>query len=162
MTSAAPSADPLAAPTLAWFADVSVDVGEPLVLGDGPAGLRRVVPILGGQARGEGWSARVLQGGADFQRIASETVSELDARYGLETDAGDRIYVQNRALRTAPAEVMARLLRGEPVDPAEVYFRCTPSFETTSRALRWITERLFVGVGMRHPARVEMRFFVLQ
>lgn len=163
MTSAAPpSTDPLAAPTLAWFADVSVEVGEPLVLGDGPAGLRRVVPILGGQARGDGWTARVLPGGADFQRIASETVSVLDARYGLETDAGDRIYVQNHALRTAPPTVMARLLRGEPVDPAEVYFRCTPSFETKSPALQWITERLFVGVGMRHPARVEMRFFVLQ
>lgn len=164
MTSAAenPAPDPLAAPTLAWFADVAVEVGEPLVLGDGPAGLRRVVPILGGQARGEGWSARVLPGGADFQRFASATVSELDARYGLETDAGDRIYVQNRALRTAPAEAMARLMRGEAVDPAQVYFRCTPSFETGSRALQWINERLFVGVGVRRPARVEMRFFFLQ
>ena len=154
--------DPLAAPQLAWFADVSVDVGEPLVLGEGTEGLRRVVPILGGHAKGDGWTARVLPGGADFQRIASDTVSELDARYGLETDAGDRIYVRNRALRTAPAEVMAQLLRGEPVDPAQVYFRCTPSFETRSQPLQWITERLFIGVGMRHPAQVVMRFFALQ
>jgi hypothetical protein len=157
-----PPNDPLAAPRLAWFADVSVDVGAPLVLGEGAEGLRRVVPILGGHAKGEGWTARVLPGGADFQRIASDTVSELDARYGLETDAGDRIYVRNRALRTAPAEVMAKLLRGEPVDPAQVYFRCAPSFETRSPSLRWITERLFVGVGMRHPAQVVMRFFALQ
>jgi hypothetical protein len=163
MTSSPPQEnDPLAAPRLAWFADVTVEVGEPMVLGEGAQGLRRVVPIVGGHARGDGWSGRVLPGGADFQRIASDTASELDARYGLETDAGDRIYVRNRAIRTAPAEVMAQLLRGEPVDPAQVYFRCAPSFETRSQSLRWITERLFVGVGVRHPAQVVMRFFALQ
>ncbi|WGT64265.1 DUF3237 domain-containing protein [Variovorax paradoxus] len=163
MTSSPPQEnDPLAAPCLAWFADVTVEVGEPMVLGEGAQGLRRVVPIVGGHARGDGWSGRVLPGGADFQRIASDTASELDARYGLETDAGDRIYVRNRAIRTAPAEVMAQLLRGEPVDPAQVYFRCAPSFETRSQSLRWITERLFVGVGVRHPAQVVMRFFALQ
>ncbi|MDR6885668.1 MULTISPECIES: DUF3237 domain-containing protein [Variovorax] len=163
MTSSPPQEnDPLAAPRLARFADVTVEVGEPMVLGEGAQGLRRVVPILGGRATGDGWTARVLPGGADFQRIASDTVSELDARYGLETDAGDRIYVRNRAIRAAPAEVMAQLLRGAPVDPAQVYFRCAPSFETRSQSLRWITERLFVGVGVRHPAQVVMRFFALQ
>ncbi|GER15040.1 DUF3237 domain-containing protein [Variovorax boronicumulans] len=162
MTFLLPDTDSLAAPHLARFADIGVDVGEPLVLGDGTKGLRRVVPITGGHAKGEGWSARVLPGGADFQRLASDTVCELDARYGLETEAGERIYVRNRALRTAQADVMARLLRGEPVDPAQVYFRCAPSFETRSPSLRWITERLFVGVGVRHPAQVVMRFFALQ
>ena len=153
--------DPLAAPTLAYFADLQVDVGTPQVLGQGSQGLRRVVPILGGRAQGEGWQARVLPGGSDFQLIASDTVSHLDARYGLETDAGDLIYVQNRALRAAPPEVMAKLLRGEPVDPASIYFRCSPSFETASPSLRWINERMFVGVGVRHPAQVVMRFFAL-
>jgi hypothetical protein len=153
--------DPLAPPVLAYFADLSVDVGQPQVLGRGPGGLRRVVPIHGGTARGEGWTARVLPGGSDFQLITSDTLSHLDARYGLETDAGDLIYVQNRAVRAAPAEVMARLMRGEPVDPAQIYFRCNPSFETSSASLGWINERMFVGAGMRHPAQVVMRFFCL-
>ena len=153
--------DPLAAPTLQRFADLQVDVSTPQVLSQGPRGTRRVVPILGGAAQGDGWTARVLPGGSDFQLIGSATVSELDARYGLETDAGDLIYVQNRALRVAPPAVMAQLLRGEPVDPAQIYFRCTPSFETTSTALSWINERMFVGVGVRHPAQVVMRFFTL-
>ena len=153
--------DPLAAPNLARFADLQVDVSTPQVLSQGPRGTRRVVPILGGSAQGDGWTARVLPGGSDFQLISSDTLSELDARYGLETDAGDLIYVQNRAVRAAPPEVMARLLRGEAVDPAQIYFRCTPSFETNSAALRWINERLFVGVGVRHPAQVVMRFFAV-
>ena len=33
---------------------------------------------------------------------------------------------------------------------------------TRSPSLRWITERLFVGVGVRHPTQVVMRFFALQ
>jgi hypothetical protein len=91
----------------------------------------------------------------------SPRLTELDARYVLETDGGDRIYVHNRALRAAAPEVTAQLLRGEPVDPAQVYFRCTPSFETASPALAWITERLFVGTGVRRPDRVEVRFFTV-
>ncbi len=67
----------------------------------------------------------------------------------------------NRALRAAAPEVTARLLRGEPVDPALVYFRCCPSFETASPALGWIAERLFVGSGVRRPERVEMQFFAV-
>ena len=86
-------------------------------------------------------------------------MAELDARYVMETDGGDLIYVQNRAVRTAAPEVMARLIRGESVDPADVYFRCSPSFETNSAALGWISERLFVGTGARQPDRVVMRFF---
>ena len=153
--------DSIAAPTLEHFVDLRVEVGVPQVLGSSSRGLRRVVPITGGEAVGHGWRARVLPGGSDFQLIVSDTLSELDARYGLETDAGDRVYVQNQAIRSAAPEVMARLLRGEPVDPAQVYFRCNPRFETTSTALKWINERMFVGAGMRHPAEVVMRFFVL-
>ncbi|MDL9997372.1 DUF3237 domain-containing protein [Variovorax sp. J22P240] len=153
--------DPLAPPSLEYFADLQVEVGAPQVLSQGPRGMRRLVPITGGSARGNGWTARVIPGGTDFQLIVSDTLSELDARYGLETDAGDLIYVQNHAVRAAPPEAMATLLRGEPVDPGQIYFRCNPRFETSSPSLRWIGERMFVGVGVRHPAQVVMRFFTL-
>mgnify|MGYP000364321202 CR=1 FL=1 len=89
----------------------------------------------------------------------TERMAELDARYTIETDGGDLIYVQNRAVRTAAPEVMARLVRGEAVPPESVYFRCSPSFETASASLGWISERLFVGTGARHPDKVVMRFF---
>ena len=54
---------------------------------------------------------------------------------------------------------MARLVRGEPVDPADVYFRCVPRFECAAPALAWIGERVFLGVGVRRSDRVRMRFF---
>ena len=146
-------------PELKFFADLSVEVDKPQEVGATVHGKRRVIPILGGEAQGQGWSARVLRGGADFQLIVNETLAELDARYVLETDAGDLIFVQNRAVRTASPEVMGRLIRGEKVDPQLVYFRCTPQFETASKSLAWISEKLFIGTGARHPDKVVMRFF---
>ena len=153
--------DSIAAPALEHFADLRVEVGVPQVLGNSSRGLRRVVPITGGEAVGHGWRARVLPGGCDFQLIVSDTLSELDARYGLETDAGDLVYVQNHAVRAASPEVMGKLLRGEPVNASQVYFRCSPRFETASPSLKWINERMFVGAGARHPAEVVMRFYAL-
>ncbi len=151
----------LPTPQLNFFADLSVQVDKPQEVGSTHHGVRRLIPILGGQVEGNGWTARVLPGGADFQLIVNDRMGELDARYVIEVDGGDLIYVQNRAVRTAAPEVMARLVRGEPVDAASVYFRCSPSFETASASLGWITERLFVGTGARHPDRVVMRFFEL-
>lgn len=148
-------------PTLEFFAQLSVLVDRPQEVGQTVHGMRRLIPILGGEARGVDWSARVLPGGADFQLIVNPRLAELDARYVMETDAGDLIYVQNRAVRVAAPEVMSRLIRGEAVDPQLIYFRCSPSFETASPTLGWISERLFVGTGVRRPDRVEMQFFTV-
>lgn len=146
-------------PQLIFFADLSVQVGAPQEVGQTVHGVRRLIPILAGTVKGQDWTARVLPGGADFQLVVNDRMAELDARYVLETDGGDLIYVQNRAIRTASTEVMAKLVRGEVVDPQLVYFRCSPSFETASRSLAWISERLFIGTGARHPEQVVMRFF---
>ncbi len=156
-----PDLPTLAEPRLKFFADLRVEVGAPQQVGQTVHGLRRLIPITGGTATGDGWRARVLPGGADFQLIVNDRLSELDARYVLETDAGDFIYVQNRAVRSGPPELIARLVRGEPVDPAQIYFRCSPSFETAAPALSWMGERMFVGTGARYPDAVVMRFFEL-
>jgi hypothetical protein len=153
------SHDVLQPPPLRPFADLEVEVGAPIEVGAVGAGSRRVIPILGGRCTARDWTARVLPGGADFQLIVSERMARLEARYVLETDAGDRIYVRNDALRTAAPEVMARLVRGEPVDPAAVYFRCVPIFEVSAPALAWMMERVFLGTGLRRPDCVRMRFF---
>lgn len=152
----------LAAPTLRFFADLAVEVGTPQQVGAGVRGTRRVIPIVGGRVQGDGWSGRVLPGGADFQLIVNPGYAELDARYVVEADGGDLIYVQNHAIRCGAPALMERIARGEPVDPAQIYFRCQPRFETASASLGWINQHLFVGSGARHPDKVVMRFFALQ
>ena len=134
-------------------------MAPPIEVGAIGHGTLRVIPILGGSCVARDWSARVLPGAADFQLIVNERMERLEARYVLETEGGDRIYVQNDAVRTAAPEVMARLVRGEPVDPALVYFRCVPRFETAAPAPAWMMERVFLGAGVRRPDAVAMRFF---
>lgn len=151
-----------AAPTLKFFADLSVRIDAPQELGVTARGRRRLIPIIGGEATGDGWRARVLAGGADFQLVVSDTMAELDARYMLETDGGDLIYVTNRAIRSGSADAMAKLVRGEAVDPSLIYFKCMPTFETASTSLKWINERMFVGSGARFPDKVVMRFYELE
>lgn len=149
----------IAAPPLRHFAEFRVQVGAAQEVGATTRGLRRVIPIVGGEVQGEGWTARVLPGGADFQLLVSDELAELDARYVIETDGGDLIYVNNHALRTGPAGLMERLRLGEVVDPSAIYFRCAPRFETASRRFAWLGQRLFVGAGARFPDQVVMRFF---
>jgi hypothetical protein len=154
----------LATPLLEPIADLVVHVTTPVevgqVIGLNTRGLRRIIPIVGGTVSGQ-LSGQVLAGGADFQMVVSDTVADLDARYILALDNGHRVYVQNRALRRGTAADVARLVRGEAVDPAAIYFRCAPTFEVSDPSLAWLTESLFVGTGARYPDRVEMRFFRL-
>ena len=156
----------LPTPALEPVFDLTVTVAAPIeagaITGLNSRGRRRIIPITGGTVRGQ-LNGAVLPGGADFQLVVSDTCADLDARYLLRLDdadwAGAHVFVQNRALRRASAEDTARLVRGEPVDPAAIYFRCAPTFEVSHPALAWMTESLFVGTGARFPDRVAMRFF---
>lgn len=164
-----PSFPDLPAPELRACLRLDVEVGAPIEVGPSASsfgyGHRRVIPITGGSVRCEhangAWNGRVLPGGADFQLIVGDRAARLEARYVIETDAGERIYVENLALRSGSPDAIAKLARGEPVDPALVYFRCVPRFETSTASLAWMMERLFVGTGARRPDRVQLRFFEL-
>jgi hypothetical protein len=54
---------------------------------------------------------------------------------------------------------MARITRGEPVDPAEIYFRSARRFETAAPAHQLLTQPLFIASGARHPDRVALAVF---
>ena len=149
-------------PELVHLCNLAVEVGVPVDAGHTPLGQRRLVPILGGSVGGGRLTGRVLPGGADFQMIHGGTQARLEARYMLELADGTRVFVQNNALRAASAEVTGRLLRGEPVDPSEVYFRGQVTLETGDPRWSWLNERQFLCVGQRLPTQVLMSFYVVQ
>jgi hypothetical protein len=146
-------------PSLTHVADFTVTVGAPIAVGETPEGLRRVVPILGGTLRGERLNGTILAAGADFQLIRADGFTTLDARYVAKLNEGALIYIVNTGVRFGPPEVMARITRGEPVDPAEVYFRTTPRFETDAPEYAWLTRSLFLATGARYPDRVELALY---
>ena len=148
-------------PELAFAFELRAEVGPPLEIGQTVNGLRRIVSILAGTFEGPDLKGRVLPGGADWQVIQPDGFSALDTRYTLETDGGELIYVQNRGIRHAAPDVMNRLLAGQPVDPAQVYFRTVPTFETAAPRLQWLMRSVFLGTGERQPSLVVIRFFRL-
>jgi len=150
-----------AAPALEFIGQVEVAVAPPLVIGAGPGGERRIVPILGGRVTGPRLEGEILPGGADYQVIRPDGVTEIEARYTLRLTDGALVYVVNRGLRDAAPEDMARLLRGEAVPPERVYFRTAPVFETAAPEYAWLHRRLFLGFGERQPESVLVRLFAV-
>jgi Protein of unknown function (DUF3237) len=149
-------------PRLELTLEVRAQVGPPIELGTIDHRRHRMVPIVGGTFEGRGGlrtTGRILPGGADKQIIHDDGLTDADARYVLETDRGERVYVRNRGLRHAPPNVMARLLAGELVDPSLVYFYAVPTFETSAPDLQVLTRSIFIGSGERYPSEVVLRFW---
>jgi hypothetical protein len=149
----------IATPGLSHIADLLVDAAPPIDIGQTPAGVRRIIPLLGGTVTGPRLNGHMLPGGADFQIWRSDKCTEIHARYVLKTDAGQQIYVENTGLRHGPAEAMDRLARGEPVDPGIIYFRTVARFETAAPEYGWLTRAIVLCSGARYPDRVSIRFF---
>jgi hypothetical protein len=135
---------------------LAIKVGTPIVAGDLGYGTRRIVPILGGELTGEGMKGTIFPCGADFQVIRPNGLTELEAKYAFQMDDGAVVYIENIGIRFGPKQALDRIARGEIVDPKLIYFRSVPKFETGSAKYRWLMENLFIGVGARHPDRVEI------
>lgn len=146
---------------LDFVTELTVSVAAPVVLSEGPEGMRRIVHILSGRAEGPRLNATVQPGGVDHQLIRPDGLNVLEARYALKTDDGAVIYVTNRALRHGPADVMARMMSGEIVDPALYYFRTAPTFETADPRHDWLNRTIFVGEGQRTKEAVKVKFYAV-
>jgi hypothetical protein len=144
---------------LVHVTDLIVTVGQPIEIGSTAAGVRRLIPITGGEARGPRLHGRVVPGGADYQMLRRDGVTELDARYAIQTGDGILIYIENTGLRHGPADAMERLQRGEEVDPSLIYFRTAPRFETAAESYLWLTRHLLAAEGVRRPDRVELAVY---
>jgi len=142
--------------------ELRVEVGTPVEVGNVAGGRRRIISILGGTFAGPDVRGAVLSGGADWQIVRGDGFTELDTRYTLRTDRDELIYIRNAGIRHAAPEIMQKLLAGERVDPALVYFRTVPVFETAAPRLQWLTRAIFVGDGERQPNLVIVRVWKIE
>jgi hypothetical protein len=133
---------------------ITARIAEVTSAGDIGTGVRRIIPIIGGDVKGEGINGKVLPFGADFQIIRPNELIDLEAKYAFETDDGAVVYVENKGIRFGPVELLEKLKRGEPVDPKLIYFRTVPKFETGAEKYRWLMEHIFIGSAARHADRV--------
>ena len=114
---------------------ITARIGGVTTVGDTGHGVRRIIPILGGEVRGENVNGKVCAFGADFQIIRPNELIELEAKYAIETDDGALIYVENKGIRFGPVDLLQKLKRNEPVDPKLIYCRSSPKFETVTRTI---------------------------
>ena len=140
---------------------ITARIGSVTSAGDTGSGIRRIIPITGGEVRGKDVNGKLCPFGADFQVIRPNQLIELEAKYAIETDDGAVIYVENKGIRFGPVELLQRLNRGEAVDPALIYFRTVPKFETSAEKYRWLMEHIFVGSAARYPDRVVIDVFMV-
>jgi Protein of unknown function (DUF3237) len=135
---------------------IHCELANILDVGPAPFGHRRVVNILGGTVAGEKLSGRILSGGADWQILAADGAADIHARYTVESDAGALIQVDSKGVRHGPPDVMARLAKGEDVDPSLYYFRTVMRFETGHASMSWLNRILALARGVREKNAVRL------
>ena len=142
-------------PCLTKVYRLEATLGQPLDVGTIAQGRRRIVPLTSGTFTGPELNGKLLPGAsADWQILMTDGTALGDIRYTLQTDRGDLLYVQSRAVRHGSADVLARLGRGENVDASEYTFRTATQIETAAVDLDWLNKGVFVSVAGRQPEGV--------
>ena len=139
--------------------DLVAELAPTIVLGQGPRGERRMVPILSGSFAGSRLKGTILAGGVDWQILRPDGVAEIEAHYSLQTDDGAVIRVINKGYRYGPSDVMQRLAQGVTVAPSEYYFRAAPVLEAPLGRYEWLNKSLFVSTGERSSNSVLLHFY---
>ena len=150
---------PLVKPGLDFVFGIKARLGELVVIGETPEGLRRMIPIVDGTFDGPTLHGDVLGGGADWQFVRNDRVTVAEATYLLRTHDGVLIQVRNRGLRHGSPEVIQRLGDGDDVDPAEYYFRASPTFLVPPGPYDWLNRDVFVATAARHARAIELWFY---
>jgi hypothetical protein len=126
---------------------MSLTTTPPSVIGATPVATRRVIPVTGGKFEGERLRGIVTPGGADWQTLTTDGSVILDVRLVLQTDDGALISYRYGGIRTGAPDVLARIDRGEIVDPSLYYMRTTGMLETAAPAYAWLNHLVAVALG---------------
>ncbi|HSA50917.1 MAG TPA: DUF3237 domain-containing protein [Yinghuangia sp.] len=150
-----------ARPELEPLARFRVALDPILDLGATPWGNRRIIPIIGGTFDGPRLAGDILPGGGDWQIVHADGTAEIDTRYTLRTRDGAHIMLTTTGLRHGPPEVMARIARGEQVDPGAYYFRLVLRFETADDRYALLGRTIGIASGARTADAVEYDAYTL-
>jgi hypothetical protein len=147
-------------PALVYMTRVRCSVGNVVSLG-GPAkhGERRYVPLGGGTVTGPELNGQLVEGGVDWQVQRADGATDISAHYVIRTDDGALVEVQSDGLRHGPAEVMARLARGEAVPPQDYFFRTVVRFTTGHPDWLHLNKVIALAVGQREAREVLLDFW---
>jgi len=128
-----------------------IKLGPVEKVGDTPAGVLRMIAILGGTFEGPRLRGKIVPGGTDWPIKRPDGVTFIDASYGLRTDDGVLIRVRNHGLGVPPDQCEGR-----------TYIRTTPKLVAPAGPYAWINQLVLVGTLNAPggaPDEVVIRFF---
>jgi len=126
-----------------YLCSLVVELGEVQEIGSGPHGMRRIVPLTGGNIEGPKIKGEVLPFGADWVLIRPDGVFQLDVRATIRTDDDELVYATY----------------GGVVDSSRDYFRTIHTFETGAEKYSWLNKIVCVGIGKRVNGEVEYEIY---
>jgi Protein of unknown function (DUF3237) len=141
-------------PVLVPMMRVMCEVGTLVSLGPGKYGERRYVPLGGGSVAGPELNGTLVEGGVDWQVQRGDGVLDIAAHYVIRTADGALIEVQSDGVRHGPADVMARLARGDAVPRDAYFFRTILRFQTGAPQWLHLNKVLALACGQREATRV--------
>lgn len=147
------------APALQPMARLRIRVAALVSLGPTPTGERRYVPLGAGTVVGPELAGRVVPGGVDWQLRRADGALEIAAHYVIRTPDDALVEVRSEGLRHGPAEVMARLARGEAVPRGDYFFRTLVRFSTGAAAWDHLNRTMAVAVGERRARSVVLDLY---
>ncbi|PYH95476.1 hypothetical protein BO71DRAFT_397934 [Aspergillus ellipticus CBS 707.79] len=122
---------PPPAPELSFLYTAFVDVKGTVMQSPGPHGIRRTIPIVGGNFTGPRLSGEILAVGGDWGLVDPQTgIFHAETRYNLKTDDGETIMIQTTGPQLPNGQLHLHLM-----------------FETGSRKYYWMNDI----VGMFAP-----------
>jgi len=143
-----------APPVLVPMAQVRCEVGALVSLGAAKYGERRYVPLLGGTVDGPELNGTIVEGGGDWQVNRADGVLDIAAHYVIRAQDGGLIEVQSDGMRHGPAEVLARLARGDAVARDEYFVRTLMRFQTGAPQWLHLNKVMALAVGQRQARLV--------
>ena len=147
-------------PKLTFMFEVNCSVDVPVVVGqDEVNGRRQLIPVTGGELKGEGIHGVLLPGAVDSQIIRPDGKCDLSARYAVRLDDGEGIYIENNGIRTVPPEYVEEVKNGGFIDPSLYYFCTTPKIETYSEKYRYLSYFIYVCSATRTKDSVIIRYY---
>jgi len=148
-----------APPALIPMTQVRCEVSPMVTLGPAPYGERRYIPLGGGTVQGPELNGTLVEGGIDWQINRSDGVLDISAHYVIRADDGGLIEVRSDGMRHGPAEVMARLARGENVPRDAYFFRTLIRFQTGAPAWLHLNKVMVLACGRREATRVILDYY---
>ncbi len=146
-------------PQLDLLCEYYATLAEPLVVGNGPYGMRQIFHVTGGEVTGPRLRGRVLPSGADWILIGADGVGRLDVRAAMETHDGAILYVHYIGILHFNEATMAAIAGGRMTEFGETIFYVNPRVETGDPRYAWLNGAFLLNQGRLGPGRVEYRMF---